>query len=96
MTTLSGCYGRFIRAILPLLGNITSLDVGRQGVAIFGRCNSARVSELLTSDIWRTRMTLFVSSVVVADCSLHLVNTSELKLAMVVHRVDFRSRELGA
>ena len=95
-------------AILPLLSNITAVtatDHSRPGIAIFGRCGGSRVSKLMTSDTWRTEMTLFLAADA-ADCSLHLVNMSELDSAFArwrigtvhvfVDRADFESRGLGA
>lgn len=92
-------------AILPLLGNTTVAGDGRQGVAVFGRCGGVRVSELLASDAWRTKMTLFISSDG-TDCGRHLVNIGKLSSAfarwrigtvhVVVEHADLESRDLGA
>ena len=95
-------------AILPLLGNFTAAAAGRQGVAIFGRCGGARASQLLTSDTWRTEMTLLISPFDRdADCGRQLqVNIGELSAAfarwrvgtvhVVVERADLESGDAGA
>lgn len=90
-------------AVVPMLSNITTARGNYQGVAIFGRCGSARVSELLSNDAWRSK-TLFISSDG-ADCGYNLEDISELTSAfemwrvsvvhVVVERVDFQSRTLG-
>jgi len=89
---------------LPLLENTLSVEDSRQGLAVFGRCSSARVSKMLSSIQSRSEMNLFISSNAV-ECGKNTLNISKLtdmfakfRIGMVhifFERADFRSRHLG-
>ena len=89
---------------LPLLQNTLSVDDSRQGLAVFGRCGSDRVSKLLSSIQSRSEMDAFISSNGV-ECGKNMLNISKLTgmfakfrigmVHVVFERADFRSRHLG-
>jgi len=90
--------------ILPLLDNILSAEHSRQGVAVLGRCGSARVSRLLSSIESRTETNLFISFNGV-EGGQNMLNVSKLKsmfaelririVHIVFERAEFQSRHLG-
>jgi len=90
--------------VLPSPDDIMLTGAHPQGVAVFGRCGSIRVSKLLTSITRKIEITLFISSDDVG-CGHNLLNISDLTTAfarfristvhIVFEREDFQSRNLG-